>query len=328
MEAVMLSSADFRSFASTCFAAHYSTTNALPGEELLAAIGPGEERHTSLPDTKCLLTFLVEIKSSRGERVGHCEFRRNVFLDLVTGIAMRRMRREGHLYDEPADADYGVEYKSVNYCLHFSHDAQAVQPRFKVPQVREADFGRLLKRARQLPLSVPNSDVNQALMITFMTGEVYSALNDLARKSEESSVEEGCFLDGEILFDPDRRQFARLITECIPALHAERGESQVRITGDCWAHYYRMRGGRGTLLAEGHSHPGVLLRGAIQGAPIFISTSDRSIHRHFFWQFFQSTVIVSKPAGGELAMGIWGHADGLIVPEHEAYILPKRSTPT
>jgi hypothetical protein len=321
IEIEMLSSADFRSFASTCFAAYYPNVHALPGEELLATISPGEERYTSLSDTKCLLTFLVEIETSRGERVGHCEFRRDVLMDLIEGMTRRNVRRRsanGALNGSIRD---GILHQRISYCLHYHAEGAPLRPRFKSPPIQHLSFALLRASATPCPLTTPRTNATPAVMTTFITPEVFTSLTLLSQQSEASSLEEGCFLDGDILFDPDTKQFGRFFRECIPALQAERDESQVRFNGECWAHYYKTRSGKGVLLAEGHSHPSTLVKPHGTGTAVFMSPADRSIHRNFFWQFFQGTTIVSTPNDGEMQMGIWGHADGLIVPEQEAFIL-------
>jgi hypothetical protein len=158
-------------------------------------------------------------------------------------------------------------------------------------------------------------------MTTLIRRKVYRELEALAEWSERSGLEEGCFLDGEVLYDPDRRQFARVLAEFIPARGAERSDASLRINGDCWAHYYKSRGGRGVLLAEGHSHPSGLLSKAKAESTIFVSPSDKDIHRQFFWQFFQSTVIVSKLKKRGFQMGVWGWCDGVILPEHAVFVI-------
>jgi hypothetical protein len=318
-----LLSADFRSFASYCLGAHFGEAQIVPGEELQVVVSPGKERQSTLPDVKCLETFLAEVKDSRGAPIGACEFRRIVFLDVIQGLATR-MAREYRTNVEAAPTS--SEERSATrftYCLHYHPGGTPPLPRLKVPPVRRESIDLLIARSTRIPLLSGDTASLEAGHVTFMAQDVFSALTDLAARGESLSLEEGCFLDGEVLYDPDRRRFARVITECLPAIHAERGESSLRINGDCWAHYNRTRSGGAILMGEGHSHPRNLTKESALASSVFMSTNDRSIHRNFFWQFYQCTVIVSNSAEGKLELGIWGHKNGFIAPESEAYILSR-----
>ncbi len=317
-QAEMLTNSYLRPYASLCLAAHFHEGNAHSGEQLTASIMPGQERFTTFPDTKCLLSFVVEIANQHGELIGSCEFQRAAFIDHVRAIASRILAKQN---GSDSRKETEVVAKDIQYCLHFTIDGSPLSPRVRIPPIRETDIDALGRGAKHLLLSSGNSSHAPAVMTTFIMQEVYDQLESLAERSELSGLEEGCLLDGEVLFDPRRRRFARLITEFIPAVGADQGEASLRINGDCWSHYYKTHSGEGVLLAEGHSHPSILTQHIPAGSVMFVSSSDRGIHRQFFWQFFQSTVILSKPENKGFQLGVWGWHNGFIVPEQEAYIL-------
>lgn len=320
-EIEMLTSSDFRPYASLCAAAHYETGRLRPGEKLTGCITPGEERFTDLPDTKCLLSFVVRIENQQGEQVAACDFTRAVLLDLVEASAFRMIAKHNNGSASEDRDETDAPGQEMRYCLHFVEEGVPVEPRVKLPLAREADIDTLRTKSERVTTASKDSMQHPGVMTTFLRREVFRKLQALAEWSEQSGLEEGCFLDGEVLYDPTHRQFARFITEFIPASGAEKREASLRINGDCWSHYHKSRTGRGILLAEGHSHPSAILSRRKTDTTIFMSSNDKDIHRQFFWQFFQSTVILSKPETQGFQLGIWGWRNGFIVPEHEAFVI-------
>jgi hypothetical protein len=298
---------------------HYAALAERVAEQTDSMILPGEERVTTVPDTKCLLTFHVETKDARGREVGSCEFSREVLLDDVCAIASHLLR------SRRATDDNENVHGGIQYCLHFNPDGASVSPRVRIPTVRAASLHALEQSASSIPLPYGERDQDGRGMKTFVTRKVFKSLEALAAQSERSGLEEGCFLDGHLLYDRNEKRFARLVTECVPAVGAEQTESSLRINGDSWSHYYRTRSGEGTLLGEGHSHPSALRKRLKASSLIFLSASDRLVHRQFFWQFYQTTFIVSKPERKKMELGIWGWRDGYVVREHEAFIAGKSS---
>ena len=320
-EVEMLMSTHLRPYASLCAAAHYDTGKIQPEEKLSACIKPCNERSTIIPDTRCLLSFVVDIENRQGELIGSCDFKRAALIDYVSASALRIIAKRNNGGEVTGREESEIITQNMKYCLHFSEVGVPVEPRVKIPPVREAQISALTRKAHHVQTAVGNGAQSPVLMTTLMRREVYHELEDLAERSERDGLEKGCFLDGEVLYDPERREFARLFTEFIPARSAERSEASLRINGDCWSQYYCLRSGRGVLLAEGHSHPSAIVSSALADTTMFLSSSDKQIHRLFFWQFFQSTVIVSKPEPQGFQMGVWGWSDGLIVPEHDAYVI-------
>jgi hypothetical protein len=323
-EVEMLTSSHFRPYASLCAAAHYCTGKLHPEEKLRARIKPGEERFTGSSDTRCLQSFIVQIANLRGEQVGVCNFERVVLIDFANASARRMIASHSESGGQGGQEETDVVVQNMKYCLHFVEDGLPAEPRVKLPPMREADIDVLRRSAREVTSASRSSMQYAALMTTFIRREVYNELEALAEASERSRLEEGCFLDGEVFYDPERQQFARMFTEFIPARGAAKGEASFRINGDCWSHYYRVRSGRGILLAEGHSHPSVLVSKGVADTTMFTSSSDKDIHRQFFWQFFQSTVILSRSRSEGFQMGLWGWNNGFIVPEDKAYVINEK----
>lgn len=313
----MLSTAHLRPYASACLSLHYGGRQAHPGDHLNFRIRPGEDRCASSPQTRCLLSFLIDMENARGELVGTCDFKRVTLIDLVSDLAARHAAQTGQSLTPEQRDGIAVVPPEVRYCLHFDPAGPPMSLHLKVPPILETDIDALKNRSNRIQLSRQDSDACPAPVTTFMSREVHRALEALGERSEQDNAEEACFLEGDVLYDSRSASFARVISECIPAVGAKQTGASVTINGLCWSHYRRTRSGRGILLGEGHSHPSMLVP---RRTAVFMSPSDRGIHRQFFWQHFQCTCIVSKPAAQEVQIGIWGWYNGFIIPEHEAFV--------